>query len=255
MKRLPAIAASLLLLLGIWEAIVLLGFVPEEYFPGPIATAKALSTGLLNGELSRALVQTFLRALVGTIGASLFGVGLALLTARYRTLQLAIDPIAELIRPLPPAALVPISIFFLGLGWALHAFILLFACLWPVYLGASAALKTVPIVQLRTAATFGYSDWTRVLHVQLPAALPEIFIGVRIASSIALIATVVTEMLAGRDGLGFVVNDAATTLRIPEVFAALLLTMVSGLILNAIVLAVRRRMVGWHIELTAGNRR
>lgn len=238
----------------LWEALVLTRLVPAEYFPGPVETVQALGAGLLSGEFSMAWLQTVSRAVSGAVAASALGIALALLTARYLRLRQAFDPLAELLRPLPPAALVPISIFFLGLGWALHAFILVFACLWPVYLNAAAALRSVPSVQLRTAAVFGYEGWGRVLQVQLPGALPEIFIGVRIAAGIALIATVVTEMLAGRDGLGFVLNDAATTLRIPDMFACLLLLMFSGLGMNALVLALRRRIVSWHEDLTASNR-
>lgn len=253
MRRLRFLG-SLLLLVLLWQGVVLTALVPAEYFPGPAETLRALWEGLRSGELSTALAQTLSRAVFGAIAATLLALGLALLTARYRRLRQAFEPLAEFFRPLPPAALVPMAIFFLGLGWALHTFILLFACLWPVYLNASAALRAVPSVQLRSAATFGYEGWSRVLHVQLPSALPEIFIGIRIAAGIALIATVVTEMLAGRDGLGFLLNDAATTLRIPDMFACLLLLMLSGLAMNGLVLALRRWVVGWHEGMTAGNR-
>lgn len=253
MRRLRFLA-SVLGLVVLWQALVLTRLVPSEYFPGPFDTLAALWVGLLNGEFSRALLQTITRAVFGAVAATALGIVLALLTARYQRLRQAFDPMAEFFRPLPPAALVPIAIFFLGLGWALHAFILIFACLWPVYLNAASALRSVPSVQLRTAAMFGYEGWGRVIRVQLPAALPEIFIGIRIAVGIALIATVVTEMLAGRDGLGYVLNDAATTLRIPDMFACLLLLMLSGLAMNGLVLTLRRRVVGWHEGLTASNR-
>ncbi len=248
------VALSMLALLLVWQLVVWLGVVPETYFPSPTATLRALWDGLATGELTKALAQTVARTLIGIVGATAIGLALALITARYRRLRQAFEPLAEFLRPLPPAALVPMAIFFLGLGWALHAFILLFACLWPIYLNASSALKSVSTVQMRTAASFGYRGWSRILQVQLPAALPEIFTGIRIAAAIALIATIVTEMLAGRDGLGFLLNDAAMTLRIPEMFSALLLTMLTGLALNALVLGIRGRIVGWHVGLTAGNR-
>lgn len=246
--------ASLLGSLLVWQGLVSAQLVPAAYFPGPVATFQALYAGLLSGEFSRAAVQTFSRAVLGVIAATALGLVLALLTARYRRLRQAFDPLAEFFRPLPPAALVPIAIFFLGLGWALHAFILIFACLWPVYLNAASALQSVSSVQLRTAAMFGYEGWSRVLRVQFPSALPQIFIGIRSAAGISLIATVVTEMLAGRDGLGYVLNDAATTLRIPDMFACLLLLMVGGLTMNGLVLALRRQVVGWHEGMTASNR-
>lgn len=251
--RLLRVAISMLALLAVWQIVVLLKLVPASYFPGPAAAFQALWANSVNGELPMATAQTFLRSLLGIISATVVSLGLALLTARYRRLGQAFDPVAEFLRPLPPAALVPMAIFFLGLGWALYGFILLFACVWPIYLNASAALRSVSTVQMRTATSLGYSGWSRVLHVQLPAALPEIFTGIRIAAGIALIATVVTEMLAGRNGLGFELNDAAMTLRIPEMFAALLLAMLSGLVLNALVLGLRRLLIGWHVTF-AGSK-
>jgi ABC-type nitrate/sulfonate/bicarbonate transport system permease component len=253
MRRLRVVI-SILSLIAVWQIVVLLKLVPDTYFPSPVATLQALWAGLLDGELSKALAQTALRTLLGLLAATAVGLGLALLTARYRRLRQAFDPVAEFLRPLPPAALVPMAIFFLGLGWKLHGFIVLFACVWPVYLNATSALKAVPSVQMRTAASFGYQGWDRVLHVQLPAALPDIFIGIRIAAGIALIAIIVTEMLAGRDGMGYVMNDAAMTLRIPETFAALFLIMLAGLALNALVLGVRNRIVAWNIGMTTSNR-
>lgn len=248
------VALSLAGVLLAWQVVVWLQIVPETYLPGPLAAVLALWHGLRSGELSLALGLTMGRALLGLLASTALGVGLALLTARYRRLRQAFDPLAEFLRPLPPAALVPIAIFFLGLTWKLHAFIVLFACVWPVYLTAAAALKAVPLVQIRSAASFGYEGWSRVVHVQLPASMPEIFTGIRLAAAIALIAVIVTEMLAGRDGLGFALSDATMTLRIPDTFAALLLAMLSGLALNAGVLAVRDRVIAWNIGMTASNR-
>lgn len=248
------VALSLAGVLLAWQVVVWLQIVPETYLPGPLAAVLALWHGLRSGELSLALGLTMGRALLGLLASTALGVGLALLTARYRRLRQAFDPLAEFLRPLPPAALVPIAIFFLGLTWKLHAFIVLFACVWPVYLTTAAALKAVPLVQIRSAASFGYEGWSRVVHVQLPASMPEIFTGIRLAAAIALIAVIVTEMLAGRDGLGFALSDATMTLRIPDTFAALLLAMLSGLALNAGVLAVRDRVIAWNIGMTASNR-
>jgi ABC-type nitrate/sulfonate/bicarbonate transport system permease component len=249
------IPISVAIMLGAWQAIVWSGTLPEAYFPGPGPTLRAIIGGLRSGELSTAMLRTFLRAVSGLAGSTLVGLAMALLAARYERLRQAIDPVAELFRPLPPAAIIPMSIFFLGLGPLLYAFVLMFACVWPVYLNARSGLQSVPTVQIRAAASFGYDGWNRILMVQFPSALPEIFIGIRVAAGISLIATVVLEMLTGRDGLGFLVNDSGMTLRIPDMFAALILTMFSGLILNGIVLAARRRSIGWHLRIVeAGNR-
>lgn len=245
---------SLLIMLALWQTVVWFEVVPVTYLPGPFATAHVLWSGLLGGELLIALAQTVARVLLGIVASAALGIGLALLSARYQLLRQAFDPFAEFVRPLPPAALVPMAIFFLGLHWQLYAFIVLYACVWPVYLNASVALKSVAHVQMYTAAIFGYKGWSRVLWVQLPAALPDIFTGIRISAAIALIAVTVAEMLAGSDGLGFVLNDSAMTLHIPETFATLLLLMITGLALGELVLAIRSRTIAWSISMTATNR-
>lgn len=247
-------AFSVFGLLLAWEILAWARFVPQEYFPPPHAIGAALRDAIASGELVRAELSTLSRALAGLVGATLLGVSVAVFAARYPLARRALEPVAELFRPLPPAALVPIAIFFLGLGWKLYAFILIFACIWPIYLNASAALASVSRVQLHTAASFGYVGWEQTLAVQLPSALPEIFIGIRTAAGVSLIATVVAEMLAGRDGLGYFLSDAAFTLRIPDMFAGLLLAMLSGLLMNQIVIWLRGRAVGWHEGLTAANR-
>ena len=82
------------------------------------------------------------------------------------------------------------------------------------------------------------------------AALPTIFIGVRMAASIGLIAAIAAEMIAGRDGLGFYLMDAGLSLRVPETFAGLVAAMVAGLLINALVMVLRALTIGWHVQLT-----
>jgi ABC-type nitrate/sulfonate/bicarbonate transport system permease component len=242
--------ATVIGLIAIWQTVVWSGLVPEEYFPGPTAVAAAFADSIRRGEITGAVALTFGRALAGLAGAIVFGLTLAVLSARYALIGRAIGPVADLFRSLPPAAITPISIFFLGLGWKLYAFILIFACFWPIYLNALAALEAVPKQQLATAQIFGYAGWSRMLSVQLPAALPDTFIGIRLASGVALIAAIVAEMLAGRDGLGYLMSSAAFSLRIPDTFMGLAAAMTCGLVMNQIVVLARRSVIGWHQEMT-----
>jgi len=110
-------------LLLLWQCVVWTHWVNADYFPGPWPTLQALWAGLAGGELLRALAQTLARALALLLGATVLGVAVALLTARYKLLKRALDPVAEFFRPLPPAALVPLSIFALGLAFAALTFL------------------------------------------------------------------------------------------------------------------------------------
>jgi ABC-type nitrate/sulfonate/bicarbonate transport system permease component len=246
-------ALGILILLAVWQLVVLSALVPRAYFPAPAEVAEAAQDLMRRGELLPAIAITLGRAFAGLIGAIILGLGVALVSVRYDLVGRAIAPIADLFRSLPPAAITPISIFFLGLGWKLYAFILVFTCFWSVYLNALDALRSVPNQQLATARIYGYDGWSRLLRVQLPAALPHTFIGIRLAASVALIAAIVAEMLAGRDGLGYLMSSAAFSLRIPDTFVGFAAVMLLGLLLNQFVVVLRRMTVGWHETMTAFN--
>ena len=104
---------------------------------------------------------------------------------------------------------------------------------------------------MMTARCFGYSAWEILVRVRLPAALPEIMTGIRIGTGIALLATIAAEMLAGQSGLGFLLYDAAFSLRTPEMFAIMATTSALGLLFNTVVQQASRLVVGWHIAMTA----
>ena len=89
------------------------------------------------------------------------------------------------------------------------------------------------------------------MRVRLPAALPEIMTGIRIGTGVALLATIAAEMLAGQSGLGFLLYDAAFSLRTPEMFAIMATIGALGLLLNALVRQASRIVAGWHIAMTA----
>ena len=87
------------------------------------------------------------------------------------------------------------------------------------------------------------------LWAALPAALPEIFTGIRYAATISLIAVIVSEMLAGRDGIGFMIFKKAFALRTPEVFGLMFLVSLNGVLLNGLVNLLRRAVTGWHLRM------
>jgi ABC-type nitrate/sulfonate/bicarbonate transport system permease component len=246
-------ALGIAILLVAWQLFTMSGIVPPQYFPPPLEVIAAAAELSRRGELWPAIAVTAARALAGLLVAIAVGLALALLSTRYQLVGRAIAPLADLFRSLPPAAITPISIFFLGLGWKLYAFIIVFTCFWPVFMNAYAALNAVSNQQLASARNFGYEGWSLLLKVQLPAALPETFIGIRLASAIALIAAIVAEMLAGRDGLGYLMSSAAFSLRIPDTFVGLAAAMLLGLLTNEMVVAARRFVIGWHETMMTAN--
>jgi len=241
---------SFLLVLAVWQLVVALAIVPERYFPGIPAIASGFWSMLTSGELASAEWRTLLRALLGLAGASVLGIGLAMLSSVSPTFRRGFAPVAALIQPIPPAALVPMAVFMLGLGPKLYAFIIILVTVWPPYFNGVAALAGVAGEQVRSGQMLGLGNWQILWRIRLPAALPEIFAGIRYAATISLIAVVVAEMLAGHDGLGFLLIRKAFAIRIPEVYALMFVCALNGILINAIVNALRWQFTGWHLRMT-----
>jgi ABC-type nitrate/sulfonate/bicarbonate transport system permease component len=104
-------------------------------------------------------------------------------------------------------------------------------------------------VQINTGLMLGYNRAEVLWRIKLPAALPEIFAGIRYAATISLIAVIVSEMLAGRDGLGFLIFRKAFALRTPEVYALMFVVAANGVVLNRLVALLRGWATGWHVAM------
>jgi ABC-type nitrate/sulfonate/bicarbonate transport system permease component len=186
-----------------------------------------------------------LRALIGLVVAATLGVALAILSDLSPVLSRGIRYVSDVLQPIPPAAFVPMAVFMLGLGAKLHAFVIVLVTVWPTYLNGVAALQSVSPVQVNTGLTRSQLLW----QIRLPAAKPEIFTGIRHAAAISLTAVIVAEMLAGRDGIGFMIYKKANGLRTPEVFGLMFLVAFSGVALNLLVAVLRRSMTAWHMGM------
>jgi ABC-type nitrate/sulfonate/bicarbonate transport system permease component len=234
----------------IWQAIVVAGVLPQEYFPGIPAIVAALRDLLVEPAFWRQEGLSLGRLVPGLVFAVISGMAVAMVGARYAVVRKALTPFVQIFVSLPPAALVPLAIFTLGLEWRLFVFIIWFSGVWAVYLAAANALSSGEPVQLHAARSFGYGVWERLCQVQLPAAAPEAFTGIRLAATACMMATVASEMLAGSNGLGFILYDAAFALQTPRTFALLFIVGIHGLLLNRAVLALRGVFAGWQDQLT-----
>jgi ABC-type nitrate/sulfonate/bicarbonate transport system permease component len=244
-------ALALVLVLSIWQVGVWLEVAPERYLPTPARTVRAIANMLTSAEDMKANGLTILRALIGFAITVPLGIALGILGALVPALQRMLRPWSELLRPLPPAAIIPISIFAIGFGLKLYLFVIIFAAIWPVYFNTVAAFSGTSDVLLRTGRAFGYGKLELIWAVVLPQALPQIFIGVRIAATVSLIGSVVTDLFAGQDGVGYLLFERAFALRIADVFALTVLCGLNGMLFNEMVLILRRLFVGWHERMIA----
>lgn len=240
---------SIAVVVAAWQLVFLLGVVSEKYFPSIVKVAQSFWTMMMNGDIPAADFKTFGRALVGLAGAGILGIAMAILGDLFPSFGKGFRYISDVVQPIPPAAFVPMAVFSLGLGMKLYAFVIILVTIWPPYLNGAAALQSVSGVQLNTGRMLGCSRRDLLWQIKLPAAMPEIFVGLRYAATISLIAVIVSEMLAGRDGIGFMIFKKAFALRTADVFALMFVVALNGVMLNFLVNVLRRKIVGWHIGM------
>ncbi|MQA84472.1 MAG: ABC transporter permease subunit [Streptosporangiales bacterium] len=156
------------------------------------------------------------------------------------------EPIIEFVRAIPPPALLPFAILVLGVGDTMKIFIIAVVCLWPVLLNTIDGVRGVDHTMLETARVYRVRGLERLRRVVWPAALPQIFAGMRTSLSLALILMVISEMVASTRGIGYFVLQSQRSFDIPEMWTGILLLGLLGYLLNAGFALVERRVLRWH---------
>ncbi|HUF81210.1 MAG TPA: ABC transporter permease, partial [Burkholderiales bacterium] len=178
------------------------------------------------------------------------GIALGVAMGYWRRLYEAFEITIELVRAVPPPAVIPLAMVFLGIGDALKVFIIFFACLFPVLINTIDGVRGADPVLVATARTFGASRLQTVWKVILPVAAPTIMTGLRIATAIALILTVISEMIGATSGIGYFILGSQRTLNVTQMYAGILVLALTGYGINRAFLLVDERVLAWHKGLT-----
>jgi ABC-type nitrate/sulfonate/bicarbonate transport system permease component len=162
------------------------------------------------------------------------------------TLRRAVAPIVEFLRSIPPPALLPFGIVVIGVGDGMKICIIAFVCIWPVLLNTIDGINGIDPTLRDIARVYGISGRDRLLRMTLPAASPQIFAGMRLSLSLAVILMVISEMVASTNGIGFFVLQSQRSFAIPEMWSGILLLGLLGYVLNLAFVIVERRVLAWH---------
>lgn len=193
--------------------------------------------------LWRDLVISLRRVLLGFAGGTAIGIVVAAAMFSNRVVRQLVDPVVEVVRPLPPLAFIPLFIVWFGIGELPKEVLIGFGVVPVMIIATLAALDDVPDDLRFAARTLGASPVYTLLHVQIRAALPSIITGMRIALGGCWTSIVAAEMLAATSGIGFVIGQAGNYLDTALVFACIILIGATELLLDAAL-----RLAGRHID-------
>ena len=236
----------IVLLLAVWELSGMLEWVSRLSLPRMSSVVVTLWGLIGSGELPAELGSSLWRMFAGYFIGIGLGVLLGLLMGSYRTFYNLLEPITEILRPIPSPAYVPIAILFLGIDDEMKIFMIAFSAFFPVLLNTYSGVRSVDPVQLQTAKTFGVKGSRLLWQIVLPSAAPFIFTGMRVSLAVALIVMVISEMVAASNGIGYFVLAAQRGFKVREMFAGVVTLAVIGYVLNRVFLAIENRVLAWH---------
>jgi NitT/TauT family transport system permease protein len=250
-QRIAARRAPLLGVVGVlgtlafFEFLAVADVISPRYVPPPTRLVGALLSlgadpGFLSNLLSTLTAWATVLIIVAIVGATL-GCAMGI----FRPVRRATAGLVELLRPIPSVGLLPAAVLLFGLGTEMKVILGCYAAFWPVLINTVYGVSEVDRVLLDTARTFQWGRLTILRRVVLPSAAPFIATGLRLASAVALIVVLTTELLVARSGLGTIIRLYQEAGRTDFVYAGIVVTGLIGLTSNATLSALERRLLHW----------
>lgn len=245
LRRILARWYSIPLILAIWQVATMSGMVSPRLVPDLRLVAETFWTDLMNGELVHHGSYSLMRALIGYGLAVVAGIALGLAMARSRLARDFVEPIFLFGYPIPKIALFPVFAFVFGFGTPSKIAFVFLECLYPIVIATYFAFLQVPRTHIWAAQSMGAGRMTVLRRVMIPAALPAIFSGLRIALPIAVVVVIITEMIGDTTGLGYYITYAAVSFKYPAVYAGIAAVAIVGFALDRLFALLRNRVIHW----------
>ncbi|NTI78517.1 ABC transporter permease [Rhizobium rhizogenes] len=220
------------------------------YFPPLSEILGALWTDLTDGPLIGYLGISLGNLAAGLAIAIALGVAFGLLIGEVESLRQVTAPTLNFFRAVPPASIVPIVIIALGVGAAPKIFIIALGCFWPILLNTIDGVRgTSPAVR-ETARAYRIPAHLVIFRIALPAAMPQIMAGIRVALAVGLVLMVISEFVGADAGVGFYITEASTRFATRQAWAGTILVGLLGYVLSGIFLRIERRVLAWYFRDT-----
>jgi ABC-type nitrate/sulfonate/bicarbonate transport system permease component len=243
--RLVAVAAFLVLWSLLAGAVVVLRLFNPIFLPGPWLVVGSLVELAAKGQLGVHVRATLERVAVGFGTGAALGVALGLAAGQLRPVRNLVEPVIELLRPIPPLAVLPLFIVWVGIGEPSKVGFITYATFFPIFLTTVTGVRQIDPLLLRAAASLGARGPRLFTRVILPAALPDILTGLRLGVALAFFVIVISEFIGAEHGLGYLINDGRNFFLVPQMLGAAVVLGLLGYAGNSLVRLLERRLLRW----------
>lgn len=239
----------LVLAIALWWVLAIKKVYPESAFPTPQQVLSGFLEEGRRGRLVDDIVASLFRVTTGFILAIGLGVPLGLLLGLRLNPRFALLPAVNFLRNLSPLAWIPFAILWFGIGDTPAIFLIFMAAFPPMILTTMVAVAHIPEVYFKVAQDYNLKGIERLTQVIVPAILPQVLTALRVTAGLAWVVVVAAELIAGRDGLGFLIWDARNALRPDLVVVGMVIIGIFGVLTDRLLAQLTRiPSVRWSYE-------
>ncbi len=232
--------------MAVWEASARLGWLSTRVLPEPLAVIEAFVKLSASGELWHHLWVSAARALTGlAIGGGL-GLALGLLTGSVRWAETLLDTTLQMVRNIPPLAMIPLVILWFGIDETAKLFLVAVGVFFPIYLNTFHGIRSVDKGLIEMARSYGLRSWPLYKEVILPGALPSILVGLRFSLGLMWVLLIVAETVSAQAGIGYMTMNAREFLQTDIVLVGILLYALLGKLADVLARGLERVALRWH---------
>lgn len=231
--------------LVLWQIFGQLGFISTMLFPTPTMIADSfislLNSGVLLTHFQISMIRAFLGFVIGGGLGLLFGILVGLSSQTEKVL----DPSVQMIRMIPHLAVAPLFILWFGIGEESKVLLIAKGAFFPLYINTYLGIRNVDNKLFDVARTLGFNQIKQLLLLIIPAAMPNILMGVRLSLGVAWLGLVVAELMAATSGLGYLMSDARQFNQTSLVFVIIIIFAVVGKMTDSFVSLLEKKLLHW----------
>ncbi|MEE2060553.1 ABC transporter permease [Rhodococcus artemisiae] len=241
-------AVAIVAFFALWEIAPRVGLVDEVFLPPLTTVLEAFRELVANGQLAEHLGASLSRALTGFAIALVLAVPLGVAIGWYKPVAESLNPILEIFRNTAALALLPVFVLILGIGETSKIALVIYASAFPILLNTISGVRTVDPLLVKSARSLGLPSYRLFQKVILPAAVPTIFTGIRMAAASSILVLIAAEMVGAKAGLGYLITASQLNFQIPNMYAGIIAISIVGLVFNGILVTIERRLSRWRVS-------
>lgn len=243
--RLVRATSVIVAFLALWEVAPRVGLVDKVFLPPFSEVVEAWFALAANGQLWEHVSASLSRALAGLLVAIAVSIPLGVAIAWYRPVAEFLNPLLELFRNTAALALLPVFVLILGIGETSKVALVIYASSFPILLNTISGVRMVDPLLVKSARSLGLSPIRLFQKVILPAAVPTIFTGLRMAAASSILVLIAAEMVGAKAGLGYLITASQLNFQIPNMYAGIVTIALVGVAFNGVLVAIEDRLSGW----------